>query len=151
MDLDVARNRAVAAAVRHHLDDDRHLGIGQRAPQRGGDAGAVGQRDPQRIDGFDGEGKLGSYHGRYPQMLLLNVRTTRAFAAQSRFAFFDARRTQTLGGREYEVVRLGLPLLLILLRDCFEIRCGESYGGGFENRSAADIWVRELSSTATAQ
>src|SRR6266542_3448229 len=29
------------------------------------------------------------------------------------------------------------------LRDCFEIRSGESNGGGFENRSAADIWVRE--------
>ncbi|GLS40148.1 hypothetical protein GCM10010869_57450 [Mesorhizobium tianshanense] len=29
------------------------------------------------------------------------------------------------------------------LRDCFEIRSGEAYGGGFENRSAADIWVRE--------
>ncbi|GLS40297.1 hypothetical protein GCM10010869_58940 [Mesorhizobium tianshanense] len=30
-----------------------------------------------------------------------------------------------------------------ILKACFESRSGESYGGGFENRSAADIWVRE--------
>ena len=65
MDVEIAGNGAVTAAIRHHLDDNRHLGLGKRAPKSGGDARAVSQRDPQRIDGFDGKGELGSYHGRY--------------------------------------------------------------------------------------
>ena len=52
------------------------------------------------IDGFDGKGKLGSYHGRYPQMLLLNVRTTRAFAAQSRFAFLTLNTSRSRIGSD---------------------------------------------------
>jgi len=65
MDVDVARHGAVTAPIGHHLNYDRHFGVGARAPQGDGDTGSVSQHDPQWIDGFDGKGKLGSYHGRY--------------------------------------------------------------------------------------
>ena len=36
-----------------------------------------------------------------------------------------------------------IPQCVTLTKRLFEIRSGEPYGGDFENRSAADIWVRE--------
>ena len=63
MHVHVARDRAVAAAIGNHLDDDRHLRVGHRTPERGGYPRAVRQHDPERIDGFDLEGEFGSHHG----------------------------------------------------------------------------------------
>ncbi len=58
MHFEVAEHRSVAAAIGHHLHDDRHLLPGARQPERRGQAYPFPDLDPHRIDGLNLEGEI---------------------------------------------------------------------------------------------
>ncbi len=63
----IAEDGPVAAAIGDHLEDDGHRLVGDRPPDRRGDAGAVGECNEGGVDGLDGEREFcaDSRHGHH--------------------------------------------------------------------------------------
>ncbi len=58
MNVEVAEDRSVPPPIGDHLDHDRNRPFVHGAPERRGDARAVGQNDPMGIDHLDGKRKV---------------------------------------------------------------------------------------------